>query len=255
MPKMTLLEMTQDILSAMSSDEVNSISDTVESSQVAQEIKNTFFELYSNRDIPELESLVNLSPSGDPASPHTLIFPTNVHGIKWIKYKNFRANNHNFHDVDYLPPEEFIRRIVEADTSDAIPYVDVPLLPTSPVMFPIRTNKGPDFYTIFDNERTIVFDSFDEDYESNLTGSNALAWGVLDTTFQLVDDYVPPLDANLFPHLLAEAKSVCFINIKEVANSKEEQRARRQLIRSQTRMTRTRGQREGIFDADYSRKR
>jgi hypothetical protein len=38
--KMTLLEMTQNILSAMNSDEVNSITDTVESLQVAEEIQN-----------------------------------------------------------------------------------------------------------------------------------------------------------------------------------------------------------------------
>ena len=38
--KRTLLEMTQDILSAIDADEVNSIDDTVEATQVATIIKN-----------------------------------------------------------------------------------------------------------------------------------------------------------------------------------------------------------------------
>ena len=42
MPKMSLLEMTQDILSDMDSDEVNSINDSVESLQVLGIIKNTY---------------------------------------------------------------------------------------------------------------------------------------------------------------------------------------------------------------------
>jgi hypothetical protein len=41
MAKMTLLEIVQDILSDMDSDEVNSINDSVESLQLAQMIKST----------------------------------------------------------------------------------------------------------------------------------------------------------------------------------------------------------------------
>jgi hypothetical protein len=49
MAKMTLLEMTQDILSDMDSDEVNSINDSVESLQVAQIIKTTYFNIVNGR--------------------------------------------------------------------------------------------------------------------------------------------------------------------------------------------------------------
>ena len=48
MAKMTLLEMTQNILSAMDSDAVNSIGDTVESLQVADVIVETYYELFAN---------------------------------------------------------------------------------------------------------------------------------------------------------------------------------------------------------------
>jgi hypothetical protein len=152
-----------------------------------------------------------------------------------------------------LEPEEFIQRIVEQP--DPASSVNVTLLSTSPVTYPIANDKAPDFYTILDDDQTFVFDSYDADNESFLTGSNALAWGVLFKDFTIEDDFVPPIDANLFPHFLAECRSACFINIKEVANSKEEQRARRQLVRSQTRIGRTSAQRKGaLTGVDYSRK-
>jgi len=256
MRKMTLLEMTQNILSSMNSDEVNSIGDTIESMQVAEEIRNTFYDLYSNRDITEFESLVNLESVADPTTPNRLILPLNVLHIKWLKYRNYRTSDAaKFETIDYLPPEEFIRRIIDM-SNDNNNYIDVPLVSTSPITYSIKNNSCPSFYTIFDQDNTLVFDSYDADEESYLTGSNAIAWGISAADFDLEDDAVPPIDAGLFPHLLAEAKSACFINVKEVANSKEEQRARRQLVRSQTRLNKTLDQREGVFARhDYSRNR
>jgi len=257
MAKMTLLEMTQNILSAMNSDEVNSITDTVESQQVADEIKNTYLDLYTNRDIPSLEGVINLEWTGDTDRPHTLQVPSSFVRIKWVKYLNFRASsNPGYQLVTYLDPEEFIKRVVELGPSDFGTYTTVPLLDTGSVEYTIATDKAPDFYTIFNNDNVLVFDSFDAAEESHLTGSNSLAWGIGDLSFNLDDDFIPPIPSSLFPHLLSEAKSACFINIKEVANSKEEQRARRQLVRSQFRLNKTNEGRKGVFDAvDYSRKR
>lgn len=258
MERMTLIEMVQNILSSMNSDEVNSIGDTVESLQVANEIRNTFNELYSNRDIGTFENLINLESPGDTATPHVLTLPSNVQFIKWIKYRNFRgsSSDSDFKTIDYLAPEDFIQRVVQGTNSGS--YDLVTILGTSPVTFPVANNRTPTFYTIFEDSQQLVFDSYDMDEESFLTGSNALAWGVLYKTFLLEDDFIPPIDASLFPHLLAEAKSVCFINVKEVANSKEEQKARRQLVRSQTRVAgATSAQKKRILldGFDFSRKR
>lgn len=253
MAKQTLLEMTQNILSAMNSDEVNSIGDTVESLQVAEEIRTTFYDIMSNRDLGEFQGLVNLESSGDSDMPHVLKIPDTVSGIKWFRYMDSR--NGRMKDVKYLDPEEFVTRVISESLSPSSPYTSVTLLPTSPVTHYIKTNQAPNYFTVLE-EGYIVCDAFDEDEESNLTGSNAFAWGFFNPEFELEDDFIPPIDDNLFPLLLAEAKSACFINVKQVANSKEEQRARRQLVRSQTRTTKTPEQRGNVFDAvDYSRKR
>lgn len=86
--KMTLLEMTQNILSSMESDEVNSISDTVEAEQVATEIRTAYYELMSTLNQPSKKALISLEPSNDPERPNVLKIPDNVIKVDWIKYMN-----------------------------------------------------------------------------------------------------------------------------------------------------------------------
>ena len=50
MAKMNLLAMTQDILSDMDSDDVNSINDSVEALQVAQIIKTTYYNIIDGKN-------------------------------------------------------------------------------------------------------------------------------------------------------------------------------------------------------------
>jgi len=86
MAQQTLLEMTQDILAALSSDEVNSISDTVESLQVATIIKNKYYDILTRGGLPETKQLFQLTPSTDPSKPVLMFVPDGVGDIDWIKY-------------------------------------------------------------------------------------------------------------------------------------------------------------------------
>jgi hypothetical protein len=256
MEKLTLLQMTQNILSALNSDEVNSIADTVESQQVADEIQNTFRELYNDHDFGTFEGLINLESPGNTATPHILTLPSNVQFIKWLKYRDYRntSSDITYKDLDYLDPEIFIRNIVEQ--TDPASSVNVKILSTSPVTYPIANDRAPRYYTIFEDTQEIVFDAFDASYETFLTGSNSLAWATQYKSFSMTDNFIPPIPASEFPHLLAEAKSACFINLKEIANSNEASRARRQLVRSQRRPVSVAGQKKGVLShVDYSRKR
>jgi hypothetical protein len=254
--KMTLLAMTQNILSAMNSDEVNSITDTVESQQVADEIHTTFNLLYTNHDLGTFEGLVNLESPGNVSTPHILTLPTNVQFVKWLKYKDFRNSSSDvtYVDLTYIEPELFIKHIVEQ--TDPASNVNVSLLPTSSITFPIANNRAPKYYTILEDNQNIVFDAFDKSYESFLTGSSSLAWATMYKQFQMNDDFIAPIPASEFPRLLAEAKSACFINLKEIANSNEASRARQQKVMSQRRPVSVAGQKKGaLTHVDYSRKR
>lgn len=98
--KYTLLEMTQDILSRMSSDEVNSISDTTESLQVANIIKQKYFDIINRVPLPEHEQLIQLDPSLDATMPVLMYVPDGIADIKWLKY--FDSNI-----LDGTQPDDF----------------------------------------------------------------------------------------------------------------------------------------------------
>ena len=84
--KMSLLEMTQNILSALNSDQVNSVSDTPESLQVAEAIKSTYFNMLGRYDLPEHNQFFNLQPSNDPTKPVLMYRPDGVTRLEWLKY-------------------------------------------------------------------------------------------------------------------------------------------------------------------------
>lgn len=93
MAQQTLLEMTQDILSRLDSDAVNSISDTVESMQVATIIKNKYYDVLSRGGLPENNKLFQLDPSLDINSPTLMYVPDGVGHIEWIKYFDSDPND------------------------------------------------------------------------------------------------------------------------------------------------------------------
>lgn len=227
--KMTLLDMVQNILSAMDSDEVNSISDTIESLQVAYVVRETYFEQFNNIIVPEHKGLFQLESVNDVNKPNYLVVPDAVKDFDWVRYVDTR-NSSRFVNVSYCSPETFLERQYQyTSSSDNVVLTQDPV---SGVEYYIKTNKVPTWYTMFDDQY-LAFDSFDQTYDATLQTSKSAAFGTKANTFPLTDTFTPPLDDNLFPLLLAEAKSVCFINFKQIANAKEETRARRQRIRMQ----------------------
>ena len=89
--KQTLLELCQTILSDMSSDEVNSIGDTSESMQVANSIRETYFNMLSRYNLPEHDQLFQLESSDDYNQPVVMYVPKAINRIDWISYFNSNA--------------------------------------------------------------------------------------------------------------------------------------------------------------------
>ena len=248
--KLTLIEMTQNILSAMDSDEVNSITDTVESLQVAEVIRETYDELFANYDIPEFKALTQLTGLGDTDKPNYMQIPENVDKIEWLKYDYYTDSATDYQKLTYLSPEDFFELTSNrAGSSDIIEVTD-----DSGVRMWIADNQNPQYWTTFDDEY-IVFDSYDADIDSTLQETKSLVYARISQTFTMEDDFIPHLDTNLFPYLLAEAKSVCFANLKQMPSSKEEQRSRRQRVRSQTDLWRARQHEPKTGGPDYGRRR
>lgn len=253
MKKMTLLEMVQNIASALETDEINSITDTTESLQIAEVIKETFYEQFNNIYVPDLQRLFSLSSVSDVESPNYLRIPEDVSKILWIKYLDFRSDD-RYKDIPFVTPEDFLETQFNYNSNynNVIQTKD----PTSGVLYYITTDSPPTMFTMFDNDH-IAFNSLDIDYETTVEGDNAVGFGLKSFEFEMTDDFVPPLAGNLFPLLLSESKAVCFINLKQVASAKEEQRARRQRIRMQNDQFKARKAQYNYWQTgnDFSRRR
>lgn len=236
MQKMTLLEMVQNIASALETDEVNSITDTTESLQIAEVIKETFYEQFSNIILPEHYRLFQMDNVSDLDRPNYLKIPDNISKLIWLKYYDYGLQAYS-RELNYLNPEEFFDRLLSYYTAPDTWLTQV--TDASGIQYYIPNNVRPSYFTILD-DNYIVFDSYDSNEEATVQGSKTIAFGIKAFDFLMEDDFVPPIDANLFPLLLAEAKSTCFINLKQISSSKEEQRARRQRIRMQNDQFRSR---------------
>ena len=221
----TLLDLVQAVLSSIDADAVNSISDTVESMQVAQIVKACYDDIVNTAGLPEHYELYQLYAST--ACPVLMTKPSNVDEIEWIKY-NVRTTtdtDDNWQPIEYLRPEDYLDYISQYDSSqsDVVTY-----------QWPVNGNlitlyymndKAPQYFTSFDDE-TVFFDSYDSAMDANLQSVKTQCWGRMLQTFQLVDTFIPSLDSNLFPLLLAECKATAWAELKQTQNARAEKRAR-----------------------------
>jgi hypothetical protein len=207
MAKLSLLDMTQNILSALDSDPVDSIDETVEAVQVAELVKEAYFELISQRDWPFSFGLGTLTALGDINNPTKMRIPDTWNKLKWIKY--------NKKDVTYIQPEEFQTlidtRVVQAGVVNTSGFI---------------INSDPVYWTSYD-DTTIVFDGINKALESTLQASNSVIYGTVQANWSHVDTFVPSIPEKFFPTLLAEAKSQSFVNLKQQSNAREERKATR----------------------------
>lgn len=215
MAKMTLLEMVQDILNDMDSDEVSSIDDTTESIQVAQIVKTAYFKLLTARDDwPFLRTLTSFNGLSDLDNPTKMEMPESLNKVYWVKY--------NKKPVDYLDPEQFKHmldtRTELADVVDSDGYI---------------INADPRYWTTYDDNE-VVFDGYDSDVDSTLQESKSDVYAIVMPLWVHEDSAVPAkLPEKMFPTLLADAKGTAFLTLKQQANSKEENYAQKGRVRFQ----------------------
>ena len=231
MAKQTLIDLTQNILFAMDSDPVNSISDTIEAMQVAHVIQDTFYEILSDRLWPRNKELMSLYPSTDNKKPTIMKIPPQVTEIEWIKYNKYQVEdekkNHDLTDLTFMEPEPFLDMVMQRSRKASLDSTDDLSFVINNRIVWCKTNAMPSYWTSFDDEY-VVFDAFDNSEEDTVTASRVTAYGYVEPVFELSDKYVPDLPVKAFPYLLSEAKSVAFNQIKQAANQKEEQRSKRQ---------------------------
>lgn len=265
--KLTLLDMTQTILSALNSDEVNSIGDTPESLQVAQCIKNTYLNMLGKYEFPENVGPINLTPSDNEDQPTLMFLPSGTARVEWIKYYNsnpfsgnelqtdqFGAYSHDvnvdlqnnagggtnptaagYQDVYILPMQEFFQINAEMNASEDN-------VGSFTLEIPNQATSVNDAFTIFyENDRQprhctiirnyyLLFDSYDNTQDSTLQSSKVMCQAWIDPIFELEDNFIPYMDDKHFPLLLNDAKSLAFTEIKNQPHPKAEKETDKQLF-------------------------
>lgn len=205
--KMTLLDIVQSTLNAMDSDDVNSIDDTVESSQVALFAKEAYYDLISQRDWPFLRTEFSLLGLGDTNRPTTMQLQEEMSKIEWVKY--------NKKDVSFIDPKDFRdmldQRVAQTGVVDSNGII---------------LNRDPLYYTTFDDV-LFVFDSIDLTQNTTLVTAKSVCFGVRVPDWTHEDSFVPDMPAKMFPTYLAEVKSVSFLNLKQQANAAEARKSQR----------------------------
>lgn len=247
--KKTLLEMTQNILNEMDSDEVNSINDTVESQQVANIIKTCYNEMISNRDWPHLRKLVQLDSLAEMSKPNYLKAPKGLKELIFFKYNVRKLDETRtvLADVEYKQPDSFLRYISTRNSD--LPSVDE-IQDFSGSKLMIVNDTAPRYWTSFDDTH-IITDSYNKHVEDTLQSSKTQCLAYIEPKWVHTDSAIPDLPEEAFAALEEEAKSTAFVVLKQMANQKAEQKASRQNRWLARKAWRVHG---GIQYDDYGRK-
>ena len=216
--KSTLLQVVQSILSDMDSENVNTLSDTVEAQQIASVVEDTYFNIIAARDIPEHNKLIPLVSLSSTARPTHFTYPARTKQLMRVDYNIGTASSPDYREIVYVEPLVFIDRMDE--TAKKVTTVD-----QSVELF-VATDKDPSYYTSF-NDNHIIMDAYDVSVEANLASNKTRAFCAIYPTFSQTDSFAIDLDQTLMPLLLAEAKSACMSLFKGGSDPKVEQAARR----------------------------
>lgn len=235
--KMTLLELTQAVLDKMDSDEVNSINDTVESSQVAGEIRDTYRSITAGFEDRQREGLESLEGLSDSEYPNQMKIPENVIQVLELWYDSCDdEGNYRRCEPEWMEPYEYVSHVKRLRRDcDQVQVSTVK--GAGNACLPFWTDRDPEYYTSFDNKH-LVFDGVNQEIDNTLQASKSTIWSVLSEPFLMEDDFVPPLRVDEFPLLLNEAIDSSYVHFKGVSNGKAAQRSREQRVRGQNNRSR-----------------
>lgn len=228
----TLLDIVQGILVEMSSDAVNSISDTIESEDVAKIVQTVYKEMVHEFDLPGKKDIRALDGLGDTDKPNYMQIPADISKILWIKYDCRAAvsDPKAYRTIPHKDPADFIEMVNSRDSTDTTNNKVVQHSANIPLV--IAKLQAPSYWTSFDDDY-IVFDSYDSVVDSTLQTSKSMCEVYEEPSLTIDDATVPDLPDNLIPVLYTQALNRCMVVMKTTLNPKTERNENRLRVRSQ----------------------
>jgi hypothetical protein len=186
MAKLTRLTLVQRILSAIDAEGVSTVSETVESEQVAQLLDTAYEAIVADYPWPWLFSIRQLEV---PVS-NTMLLPSDMTQADWIRYDG--------KEVAYIEPKEMTvllagRNTLESNIDDSGAYND----------------RDPQYWTSYDDEK-ITFDS----YDTALSTIKTEVYGTKSVNTLLEDTDIPDLPEKFHTTLLFRTIADAFTTLK-----------------------------------------
>lgn len=206
----------------MDSEDVNSLTDTVEAQQIASICEDVYHTFIVEKKVPEHQQLLELTALADSNFPTHFKYGDGVKTVDKIYYDWSEVSGEtNWKEVIFLEPLKFLS-MTDNQSADYSLVADK----SGGTNLNIGTDNHPTYYTSFDNDH-IVMNSYKSTVDSTLQESKSRAYGLKYPTFTISDDFVPDLDDTLSTLYLNECKLMCVSLLKKEVPPKLEQTSRR----------------------------
>ena len=248
----TLLKMVQDTLSLMDSDEVNSISDTIESEQIAVCYRTIYDQIVTEYGVPSKNKTIRIGATDDSTNGKTRLFLNHaLMSIDTIQYDNRSAASDPplYREATVLTNREFLDKTINLDTSGSTLLEQT--WPNTDIKFGVYNNKAPKYVTLVE-ERILIFDAYDSDVDSsNLLESKSRVSGEVSDALTIDDTTNVTLPGELLNLLETNATELAFDLYKQTTPAKIVNLARKSRVRQQRNKFKFRDQRR--TGEDYGR--
>lgn len=217
--KYSVLDIVQQMLNDTDGDEVNSIDDTTESMQAAYILRSAYDNIITNSTIDYFHRGIQFDGVSDEDYPNYLKLPDNIQELTYLAYDvSLKDRPVSFKELTYIYPDEFLLRQSQLNsTKENIQKVR----DYNGVVYFITNNRAPTYWTSFD-DKYIVFDSYNKDVESTIHKEKTQGMAYISPKFELADDYIPDLPADMFPYLISEAKASFSNKIRQMQSVTDE---------------------------------
>lgn len=223
-----LLQITQEILSDINGDEVDSIFDTEESEQVARSVIASYNNLMSKKNWAHQRKLLNMEGLESSTRPNYMKIPDEVKEVIVLNFDKAKVTDtrKKFEEIKYLDPDQFIHYTNGRNDSDS----NVVLITDfNGVELAIRNDEAPQYYTTFD-DTYVIFDAWDSAVSDEIDSTQCTVLAYVLFTLELQDTATPdlPLDAErlLIEEATARAawKQNEFRDIESIAAAQSQRR-------------------------------